>query len=330
MRFPGLARPSRSPCSGVATRTFTAVVVPRAEALGAPRSLRAAVRQIRRSEIMRPHCTGVKSIPALPDQGTYALHRIASARIMLTAFDHGRLFGERSGTGEPWVLALHGWRRTHRDFAAALDGLDAVALDLPGFGASPPPPEAWGGAEYAKAIVPVVETMGAPVVVVGHSFGGRVAVHLAAARPDLVRALVLTGVPLLRPADAPKTKPAFTFRMARALNRRHLLSDDRMEQMRQKYGSEDSRQATGVMRSVHVRAVNETYEEQIDAVTCPVELVGGADDTAAPVVVAEQAVDRLQATGNHAVRLTVLPATGHLVPTVAPAELKAAIERLQP
>ena len=40
-------------------------------------------------------------------------------------------------------------------------------------------------------------------VVLGHSFGGRVAVHLAPARPDRVGALVLTGVPLVRnPAGA--------------------------------------------------------------------------------------------------------------------------------
>src|SRR4051794_21014660 len=99
---------------------------------------------------------------------------------MLTAYDDGRIFGERSGDGEPWVLALHGWRRTHRDVAASRDGPAAIAVALPGFGTSPPPPEAWGGAEYAKALVPVVDAMAAPVVVVGHSFGGRVAVHLAA------------------------------------------------------------------------------------------------------------------------------------------------------
>ena len=244
---------------------------------------------------------------------------------MLTAFDNGRLFGERSGTGEPWVLALHGWRRTYRDFAATLDGLDAVALDLPGFGASPPPPEAWGGAEYAKAVVPVIETMAAPVVVVGHSFGGRVAVHLAAARPDLVRALVLTGVPLLRSPDAPASKPAAAFRLARWLNRRRLLSDERMEQYRQKYGSEDYRLATGVMRAVHVRAVNETYEEQLDAVRCPVELVWGDDDTAARLSVAKLAEQRLADA-----RLRVISGAGHLTPLTAPADLRAAIDRLRP
>src|SRR3712207_7009798 len=51
----------------------------------------------------------------------------------------------------------------------------------------------------------------------------------------------------------------------------------------------------GIMRHVHVRAVNETYEEALRAVRCPVELVWGAGDADVPVSVAEAAaalVDR--------------------------------------
>src|SRR3954452_16103169 len=99
---------------------------------------------------------------------------------MLTAYDNGRLFGARTGSGAPWVLALHGWQRTHRDFNRVLEGIDALALDLPGFGASPPPAEPWGSAEYAKALLPVLDGFDGPPVVLGHSFGGRVAVHIAA------------------------------------------------------------------------------------------------------------------------------------------------------
>src|SRR5438874_9281179 len=144
---------------------------------------------------------------------------------MLTAYDNGRLFGARTGTGAPWVLALHGWQRTHRDFSQVLDGIDAIAVDLPGFGASPPPREAWGGADYAECLVPVLDAFERPPVVLGHSFGGRAAVHLAAAHPDRVHALVLTGVPLLRPADVTRPSVAWSFRVARALHARRLLSD---------------------------------------------------------------------------------------------------------
>jgi len=83
--------------------------------------------------------------------------------------------------------------RSHKDFDATLapaDGatLDAVALDLPGFGATPAPPEVWGAAEYAAFVAGVLDEMAAPVVVLGHSFGGKVAVALAVQRPEAVRA----------------------------------------------------------------------------------------------------------------------------------------------
>lgn len=239
---------------------------------------------------------------------------------MLKAFAGGRLFGTLHGAPPPGVVALHGWGRTHRDFDAILAGLDAAALDLPGFGATPPPSEPWGAAAYAAAVAEAIE---APAVVVGHSFGGRVAVHLAVQRPDVVRALVLTGVPLLRPPGAVRRKPKPAFRLARALHRRGLVSEARMEALRQKYGSADYRAAQGMMRAVHVTAVNETYEEQLRALRCPVELVWGADDADVPVSVAHAAVELIADA-----RVTVLPGVGHLVPTTAPDDLRAAIQRV--
>ncbi|MGH9081883.1 MAG: alpha/beta fold hydrolase [Acidimicrobiales bacterium] len=244
---------------------------------------------------------------------------------MLRGFAGGRLFGARTGTGAPGVLALHGWARTHRDFDAVLSppgrpALDAVAVDLPGFGATPPPDEAWGSADYARCVVAVVEEMAAPVVVLGHSFGGRVAVELAAGRPDLVRALVLTGVPLLR--ARPPGRPSPRFRLARALHRAGVLGDERMEAARRRYGSADYAAARGIMREVLVRSVGETYEAALDAVACPVSLVWGDDDPTVPLAVAEAAAARLARA-----ELTVCPGAGHLVPLTAPERLRAAVER---
>ena len=127
---------------------------------------------------------------------------------MLKAFADGRLFGATYGTGSPWVLALHGWRRTHRDFDAVLVDVAAVALDLPGFGGStPPPPAPWGPADYAQAVRPVLEDLDSRVVVLGHSYGGRVALHLAVACPERVRALVVTGAPFLRSPRTASRRP---------------------------------------------------------------------------------------------------------------------------
>jgi pimeloyl-ACP methyl ester carboxylesterase len=85
---------------------------------------------------------------------------------VLSAYLGGIAFGEAYGPEPARVLALHGWGRTHDDFRESMSGsaaasapLAAIALDLPGFGASPPPPEAWGAAEYATALEPLLEEM---------------------------------------------------------------------------------------------------------------------------------------------------------------------------
>lgn len=241
---------------------------------------------------------------------------------MLKAFAGGTLFGAAHGTLPPAVVAFPGWRHDHADFAAVLAGLDAAAVDPPGFGATPAPPAAWGGAEYAAAVAAVLDEVAAPVVLVGHSFGGRIAAHLAAARPDRVRAVVLTGVPLLRRTDSAAAKAPLAFRTARWLHRRGLLSDDAMEARRRRHGSADYRAATGVMRDVLVRSVNETYEEPLRALRCRVELVWGEADDQVPVEVAERAL-ALLADGH----LTVVPGVGHLLPTDAPDALRAAVDR---
>lgn len=245
---------------------------------------------------------------------------------MLRAFADGRLFGSvtGTGTGPPRVLALHGWARSHTDFDAVLAGdgqvpLPALALDLPGFGASPSPPADWGAEAYARAVGEVVGEMASPIVVLGHSFGGRVALHLALQRPETVQALVLTGVPLLHPTGR-RRRTAPRYRLIRSLHRLRLVSDEVMERGRQRYGSADYRAATGVMRQVLVRSVEETYGAQLDAVQCPVHLIWGGDDTAAPVEVAERGLARL-AHGD----LTVVPGVGHLTPLLIPTELRTAV-----
>ncbi len=245
---------------------------------------------------------------------------------MLTAFADGQVFGESYGTGVPGVLALHGWRRDHLDFKTTLtepEPAGAIAVDLPGFGGTPAPETSWGSAEYAQYLLPLLDQMDKAVIVIGHSFGGRVGVHLAAAEPGRIAGLVLTGVPLFR-ATAPK-RPPLGFRAARRLAKSGLISEKRLDAYRQKYGSADYRAANGVMRDVLVRVLAEDYAEALSNVRCPVELVWGDNDTAAPLPVAERIRDSLSGPVN----LVVCPGAGHLTPMTVPKELRAAIERLR-
>jgi pimeloyl-ACP methyl ester carboxylesterase len=249
---------------------------------------------------------------------------------VLRAYGEGNIFGEVYGDGPVQVVWLHGWARTSADFTAAAsllarDGIASVALDLPGFGASPLPSSAGGSALYARLLEPVLSQLGAgPMVLVGHSNGGRVATALTLAHPERVKALVLSGAPLVRLVVARRSPRAY--RLVRELHRRGLIGEARMEAARQKYGSSDYRNATGLLREILVASVNESFEVQLDQVVAPVSLVWGANDRDVPLEVAQ----RISALLVHStdVELDVLAETGHLVPTERPAQLSAHVRRL--
>jgi pimeloyl-ACP methyl ester carboxylesterase len=245
--------------------------------------------------------------------------------LVLRAFGDGKIFGETYGSGPVAVVWLHGWARAAGDFAAsagevAAAGFSSVALDLPGFGVSPPPERAGGAHLYGDVVAAVLASIGPdPVVLVGHSFGGRVATVVAAEHPGAVRSLVLTGTPLL--AREGRSRSPWQYRMVRALRARGLVGEERMEAARQRYGSRDYRAARGVVRDVLVAMVNESYEQEMAGVRAPVRLLWGKRDAEVPVGVAERSRDLFGAGAS----LVVLEGVGHFVPTEAPHELAATV-----
>ncbi|QCQ91947.1 alpha/beta hydrolase [Rhodococcus sp. SGAir0479] len=105
---------------------------------------------------------------------------------------HTYLFGTPGG---PEVLALHGLtghgRRWEALGADQLRDTRIIAPDLRGHGRSPWTPP-WGLDTHVADLVRVLdEHATGPVVVMAHSFGGAIALHLARTVPDRIRGLVL-------------------------------------------------------------------------------------------------------------------------------------------
>ncbi len=94
---------------------------------------------------------------------------------LLTSYRH-------QGDGKPAILVLHGWGDAAASWQAfgrqLADSYDIYALDLPGFGASDRPPQAWGLDEYAGFIGHFLKKIGVqPYAIIGHSNGGAIAIR---------------------------------------------------------------------------------------------------------------------------------------------------------
>ncbi|MFE7553572.1 alpha/beta fold hydrolase [Streptomyces gardneri] len=99
--------------------------------------------------------------------------------------------------GLPPALYVHGLGGSSQNWSALMpllaDLVDGEAVDLPGFGDSPPPDDGnYSVTGHARAVIRLLDAGGrGPVHLFGNSLGGAVATRVAAVRPDLVRTLTL-------------------------------------------------------------------------------------------------------------------------------------------
>lgn len=114
--------------------------------------------------------------------------------------DGFRLAYERTGSG-PAVLLLHGWPGDRTDYRLVTPLLAAsaevVVPDLRGFGGSDKhpadPAEQYSADAQARSVVGLIEELGLErPVLAGYDIGSRIAQRVAAVRPDLVRAVVVS------------------------------------------------------------------------------------------------------------------------------------------
>ncbi|HXV72219.1 MAG TPA: alpha/beta hydrolase [Acidimicrobiia bacterium] len=120
------------------------------------------------------------------------------------------------GGSGPLMVMVHGLGGSVANWDAIAprltDRARVTALDLPGFGLSPPSKD-WSLETHRDAIAGFIEAMGEPAVLIGNSMGGLLSEMVASRYPDLVEALVL-----ISPATPPRLPdPKIHWPMARRL-----------------------------------------------------------------------------------------------------------------
>lgn len=193
----------------------------------------------------------------------------------------------REGSGND-VILLHGWGQNKemmgQIFTHLKDRFRVFSIDFPGFGESGEPPEPWGVPEYEAFLASFIEACGIVCpILIGHSFGCRVAIRYAADHQDNVRKMVLTGAAGIRP----KRGLDYHVRTGVYKTGKWLLKvsgqKKRLEELQRNAGSADYRNTSGVMRGTFVKVVNDDVSPVLGQVVCPVLLIWGENDDAVPL-----------------------------------------------
>lgn len=198
-----------------------------------------------------------------------------------------------AGEGD-FVFLLHGWGANKETFAPLVTllsaGYRAIAPDLPGFGETPEPTEDWNVGRYTDFIIHFIESFDAKrVILLGHSFGGRVILKLAEKEklPFTVEKVILTG----SAGILPKRGMDYHLRVGAYKFGKKVLGSapvkalfpDALKNMQKNAGSSDYAAASPVMRQIFVRVVNEDLAPLLPRFSFETLLIWGENDAATPL-----------------------------------------------
>ena len=212
-----------------------------------------------------------------------------------------RLYYEHLGKEGAPLLLLHGWGGSTQSFLPLVRDLQSVrrvyAVDFPGHANSPEPPKPWSVTEYMELIRAFMEKTGIlGADIVAHSFGGRVALLLAAEHPEAVGKLLITGGAGLRPRDTGKVS-----QKTRVYKTLRTLADNRLtrglfgkqvdawrEALIQRFGSADYKALTPSMRQTFNLVLQQDLAWCLPKIQAETLLIWGTEDTATPLWMGEQ------------------------------------------
>lgn len=199
------------------------------------------------------------------------------------------------------IVLLHGWGQ-NIDMMRPLgnyleDDFNILIIDLPGFGGSSEPTYAWSLDDYVEAVREVIvkEKIKNPIVM-GHSFGGKLAI-LYASKYE-VKKLVLFASPINH-----NHKVSMKSKVLKSIKKLPMM-DKIGEKMKKHMGSTDYRKSSPIMREILVNHVNTDIYDVLDDIKAPTLIVWGEGDVTVNPSVAYEIDSKIKDSG-----VVMLPGT---------------------
>lgn len=192
------------------------------------------------------------------------------------------------------VVILQGWGTDLGMYDSVADTINekyrVVQFDLPGFGGSDEPKEAWNVDAFADFFCKFLQALDIKKAsLIGHSYGGRIIIRLAAREriPFEIKNIVLIDSAGIMPKRSFKQR--FNIRKYKiikkivSINLIYALFPELIDDWRSRQGSADYRNASPLMRKCMVMAVNEDLTDLLPKIKQDTLLIWGDKDTATPI-----------------------------------------------
>lgn len=177
------------------------------------------------------------------------------------------------------IVILHGWGHSASLWQSLAEKFEnAIAIDMPGFGNEPLVSQNWGVPEYANW---VEEKIGKEnTILIGHSFGGRVAAEIASKNPKWLKAVVLSGSPCLY-------MPTLSTKLKIIIYK--FLKNFLPFSLRQTFYSNDLIDARNMgLEKIFRKVVSFDQTAKLKKINCATLLIWGEDDRDVPLRIARK------------------------------------------
>ncbi len=192
---------------------------------------------------------------------------------------------------KPALVFLHGWQQDHHTWDRIITGLknqyQCLAPDLPGFGQEKLSNKNWGITEYAKWVNDFSEKNKLEsYVLIGHSFGGRIATVIAKNNPKVSKLILYATPAIKQPLSWPQK---FRSALIEAIKKSGLPKDKIpfYPIIADKFRSEDRRKA-GPLTTVFENTINFDLRPYLIDIKQPTLLIWGEDDSVVPISVGNE------------------------------------------
>lgn len=194
----------------------------------------------------------------------------------------------------PNVLILPGWGTTIDVYKLMINELSTYStvycLDMPGFGKSTEPTTPWELNDYVNFIIKFIESENLTELnVIAHSNGGRILIKMLSNKSlnfNINRIILIGSAGIVKKKTILKRFKIKVFKIGKKilmLKPFKMLFPNLITKWQNKFGSEDYKNASPILKQSMVKLINEDLKEYLPSINVPTLLIWGENDTETPI-----------------------------------------------